>query len=362
VNDRKYIGETNLAALMALAAALLFGLNSPCSKMLLAGIPPMFMAAFLYIGAAIGMSAILLAQGLRKGKRREAGLSGRDGPWIAMMILLDTAAPIFMMFGLTMTTAANASILTAFEAAATSVFARVFFKEAVGRRMWASVGLVTLASMALSVELSSASVLIFSPGSLLVLGACLCWGLENNCTRRLSEKNPVQIVAVKGFGAGTVALILALTTEHFVSIRGTDMTAALALGFITYGLSVCLYIGAQRRLGAARTGVYFAAAPFFGALIAVLLLGESPGVQFWAGSGLMIVGTLLAVIERHSHFHIHPALSHEHKHSHADGHHMHGHEQALEPDAEHSHEHTHEETEHEHEHRPDIHHRHRHVQ
>lgn len=352
--------QTGLCVLQAIIAAALFGLNSPFAKLLLGEIPPMFMAAFLYLGAALGMSVIWLAYGAKKQKETEAKLSKGDAPWVILMILLDIAAPFLLMSGLALTTAANASLLMNFEMVATTVIALLFFKEAVGKRLWISIGIITVASIVLSVDFSSLEALAFSPGSLLILFACICWGLENNCTRNLSAKNPVYIVIIKGFGSGAIALVLAFASERMVSAYPAGIAGALVLGFISYGLSIFFYIKAQRGLGAARTSMYYAAAPFIGVAVSFMVFGERPGVPFGVGAVLMIAGAVFAILERHSHRHMHINISHEHAHSHEDEHHKHRH--ATEPimDTVHTHVHIHEQTEHEHDHKPDIHHRHTH--
>jgi drug/metabolite transporter (DMT)-like permease len=276
------------------------------------------------------------------------------------MILLDIAAPFLLMWGLSLTTATNASLLANFEMVVTTVFALLFFKEAVGIRLWVSIGIITTASIVLCVDFHQGGTFAFSPGSLLILCACLCWGLENNCTRCLSNKNPAQIVIVKGFGSGSIALLLALATENMPVFRPAGISCALALGFVSYGLSIFLYVRAQRHLGAARTSMYYAAAPFFGALMSFFLLGERPGISFAVGAALMVAGTALAIYEKHSHAHLHLELTHEHRHSHADEHHVHEHATGVDAEAEHSHVHVHDALEHAHEHRPDEHHRHMH--
>lgn len=348
------------AILKALLAALLFGLNTPLAKPLLASISPMTMAAFLYLGAAIGMLAIRLISRAAGRSGREAKITRRDAPWVALMVALDVAAPFLLMAGLKLTEASAASLLTNFEMVATTAFAMLFFREAVGARIWISIGIITLASMVLCLDFKQGAAPVFSPGSLLVLGACLCWGLENNCTRNLSLKDPAQIVVIKGFGSGAAALVIALATERMPRIDIAQTASALALGFVSYGLSIFFYVGAQRQLGAARTSMYYAAAPFLGVLLSFLLLGERPGVAFAVSAVLMLAGTALALYERHSHAHRHDGLQHDHRHSHSDGHHTHGHDLPIEPGTEHSHFHTHEALEHAHEHRPDSHHRHPH--
>ena len=341
-------------------AALLFGLNAPFAKLLLLDIPPIFMASFLYLGAAFGMSAIWLAARTNSNRRREASLTREDRIWVILMILLDILAPFLLMLGLTLTSAANASLLNNFEMVATALIALLIFKEAIGRRVWISMAIITVASMILSVNFKSLSDLTLSPGSLLVLGACICWGLENNCTRNLSAKNPIQIVIIKGFGSGLGALLLAILFQIRLMAKPVQIAGALGLGFVSFGLSIFFYVRAQRSLGAARTSMYYAAAPFMGALSSFIILREQPAVSFFVGAGLMLAGTLLAINEKHMHRHRHILQAHEHPHHHLDGHHDHNHPETVDPSAQHTHWHEHRPVEHEHKHNPDIHHRHTH--
>jgi drug/metabolite transporter (DMT)-like permease len=288
-------------------------------------------------------------------ERTEARMTKKEMPFILGMILLDIAAPIFLMFGLKMTTAANASLLNNFEIVATSVIALFVFKETIGKRMWLAIVLISLSSMILSVsDLSSFS---FSLGSVFVLLACVSWGLENNCTRMLSLKDPLQVVVVKGFGAGFGSLLISFAVRE----SGHDwryILLTLLLGFVAYGMSIFLYIKAQRELGAARTSAYYAAAPFIGVVLSWLVLGEVLTLSFAIALLIMVIGTYLAISEDHGHIHTHDKMTHEHKHNHQDGHHDHSHEDPM--IGEHSHEHEHKEIEHVHQHTPDLHHRHTH--
>jgi drug/metabolite transporter (DMT)-like permease len=214
---------------------------------------------------------------------------------------------------------------------------------------------ITLASLLLSVE--DVGSLSFSPGSLLVLLACLCWGLENNCTRVLSVKDPMQIVVLKGFGAGLGALLTAFILGQTAATL-LPAVLALLLGFTAYGLSIFFYIHAQRTLGAARTSAYYAFAPFIGVGLSALLYGQPLTATFLAALALMVCGAWLAARENHSHPHIHPQVSHEHRHRHDDGHHNHPHPVTVR--GAHSHAHLHEPMEHTHPHTPDLHHAHAH--
>jgi drug/metabolite transporter (DMT)-like permease len=347
--------KTTAAILLALLAAALYGISSPVSKLLLEKIPPTLMAALLYLGAGFGMLIVNVSKVITRKERMEAKITKNELPYIIGMIVLDIAAPVFLMFGLKITTAENASLLNNFEIVATSLIALFIFKEAIGRRMWIAVVLITLSSMILSVrDISSIS---FSYGSLFVIAACLCWGLENNCTRMLSLKDPMQIVVIKGFGSGIGSLLISLIIKEYVT-DAVYALFALILGFVAYGLSIFFYIKAQRELGAARTSAYYAAAPFIGVLISWAMFQENITWPFVIALFLMFIGSYFAISEEHIHLHIHNEITHEHKHNHEDGHHNHTHEPNV--IGEHSHLHTHEVVEHAHVHTPDLHHTHRH--
>ena len=339
----------------AILAALLYGISTPVSKLLLLKLPATMMAACLYLGAGLGMLCLAMIQKLYKKGNREARLSGRDAPYVVGMILLDIAAPIFLMLGLTMTTAANGSLLNNFEIVATSVIALFLFRESIGRRMWIAIGFITLSSILLSITEKGS--LSFSLGSFFVLLACVCWGFENNCTRMLSLKDPLQIVIWKGFGSGTGALIIAFFV-HEVVAEWLYIGIALVLGFVAYGLSIFVYILAQRKLGAARTSAFYAFAPFIGVIVSWIVLKEPITLIFVIALIMMLVGAYFAVTEQHQHLHLHLMEQHTHKHNHKDGHHNHVHEEVVE--GEHTHEHIHEQMEHSPGHLPDLHHRHIH--
>ncbi len=348
--DRKVI-----AIGYAILAALLYGISAPVSKLLLVEIPPTLMAALLYLGAGLGMLGVNLYQVLMKREKKEAKITRKEMPYIVGMILLDIAAPIFLMVGLTLTTSSNASLLNNFEIVATTMIALLIFKETIGKRMWLAIILITLSSMLLSLQ--DVSSLTFSVGSLFVILACISWGFENNCTRMLSLKDPLQIVVVKGFGSGIGSLIICFAIKEF-SFNLIYIAFTLLLGFVAYGMSIYLYIKAQRELGAARTSAFYATAPFIGVIVSWIVLKEPITWTFMTALFIMLLGTYFAVSEDHKHSHIHWTETHEHKHNHSDGHHTHKHDHEIE--GEHSHEHQHDQVEHVHEHLPDLHHRHTH--
>lgn len=282
------------AIFFALLAAVLYAINSPISKLLLSNVPATMMAAFLYLGAGIGLFIIGIVQKLTGHKTKELPLTRKELPYTAAMVVLDIAAPIFLMVGLLSTTAANASLLNNFEIVATSIIALAVFKEAISKRLWLAIALVTLSSIILSFE--DMSSLSFSYGSIFVLLACVCWGLENNCTRMLSSKNPLEIVVIKGFGSGIGAFVIAIATGE--SLPGFVYIAmALLLGFVAYGLSIYFYIYAQRDLGAAKTSTYYAVAPFVGAGLSLVIFWEKPSFTFIIALLIMAIGTYFASTE-----------------------------------------------------------------
>ncbi len=278
----------NKSVFYAILAAALYALNAPASKLLLQNVPPTMMAGFLYLGAGIGMAVLGLARSKTGHAKQEMRLTQKDLPYTLGMVALDIAAPIFLMIGLTRTTAANASLLNNFEIVATSVIALLIFREKIGKKLWIAIGLITLSSILLSVE--DAGSFQFSFGSLFVLAACVCWGMENNCTRCLSKSDPLQIVVIKGFGSGIGSVVIGLTVGESLPAWG-DILMILLLGFVAYGLSIYFYVYAQRDLGAAKTSAYYAVAPFIGVLLSFVIFREIPGVLFFIALAIMISGT-----------------------------------------------------------------------
>ena len=278
------------ATAYAIIAAVLYALNAPFSKILLQTTPSAMMSGFLYLGAGIGMALMALAGSKTGHSKKEARLTKQDLPYTIAMVALDIAAPIFLMIGLKHTTSANASLLNNFEIVATSLIALLVFHEKIGKRLWLAIGLITLASILLSV--GDASSFCFSVGSLFVLLACVCWGMENNCTRKLSYSDPLEIVIIKGFGSGIGAILIGLIIGQPVPALG-DILKILLLGFVSYGLSIYFYVYAQRDLGAAKTSAYYAIAPFVGVLLSLIIFREIPGILFFAALLIMLVGTWL---------------------------------------------------------------------
>lgn len=284
-------GRTGRSVAFALAAAALYALSTPFSKVLLADVAPNMMAALLYLGAGAGMTALSLASGVRGGAGEVRGrpLERTDAPYVAAMVALDVAAPLLLMAGLSLSSAESVSLLNNFEIVATALIARLVFGERVGGRVAVGIGVISLACVLLSWDAGAWG---FSAGSLLTLAACLCWGIENNCTNRLSDCDPVQVVVIKGWGSGTGALVVALCAGDALPTL-VDAGLALLLGFVSYGLSIACYVRAQRDLGAARTSAFYAVNPFIGSALAFALFRTPLAPTFVLALVLMVVGTWL---------------------------------------------------------------------
>ena len=324
----------------ALVAALFYAINVPCSKMLLENVAPTFMAAFLYIGAGIGVGIMYLFHEPKEEPSER--LTRKDLPFTIGMVVLDIIAPILLMIGVNIGTSSNASLLGNFEIVATTVIALCIFKERVSGRLWAAIGFITLSSIILSFGGSGS--FNFSVGSLFVLGATVCWGFENNCTRNISEKSTHQIVTIKGFFSGTGSLIVAIVLgEKFPEIQ--YILLALVLGFVAYGLSIFAYIKAQKTLGAAKTSAFYAVAPFIGAFLSFVLLKEPLTANYIIVWLIMIIGTAFAVFDTLFHEH-----THEHTHTFTHAHDGNAHTHTVT----HSHAHNHFANEKKHTHKHDI--------
>ncbi len=324
------------AVILAFLAAVFYAINTPVSKFLLNNVTPTFMAAFLYLGAGVGVGIMYLFH-IKKEEEAER-LTKQDLPYTIGMIVLDIAAPIFLMIGIKMGTASNASLLGNFEIVVTTLMALLIFKEQVSGKLWIAIGFITLSSIVLSFEGSGS--FQFSIGSLFVILATCCWGLENNCTRKISDKSTYEIVLLKGIFSGggsfTIAMVLGEKIPEMIYIA-----IVMLLGFVAYGLSIFLYIRAQRNLGAAKTSAYYAVAPFIGSFLAFVVNGEKLAVEYFIGLALMLVGTVFVVydtmINHHLHGHTHTIvhthngvththmITHEHEHNHFGNEEGHGH-------------------------------------
>lgn len=342
------------SALLALAAALLFGLSTPLAKRLLGSVDPLMLAAWLYLGSGTGLGVVLL---LRAAASRAPLVlpSRRDAVALAAAIGLGgVLAPILFVNGLAATSAANASLLLNFEGAFTAVFAWVLFRENVDRRILAGTALLVAGGVALSLDGALRGGAL--RGMLLVVAACLAWGLDNNLTRKASGADAMALACMKGLVAGSVNLAIALLSEAAWPAP-RHAAAAAGVGFIGYGVSLTLFVVALRQLGASRTSAYFATAPFFGAVLAVALTSEPATPLLLLAAVLMAAGVWLHLTERHEHWHHHAAQAHVHAHVH-DEHHRHAHDFPWDGKEPHAHRHVHDPVEHSHPHYPDLHHRH----
>lgn len=339
---------------LALGAAVLFGASAPLSKMLTGSVDPWLLAGILYLGAGIGLVAVQAGRQAIGLPSQEASLARGDLPWLAAVILFGgLLGPLFLMFGLSLTSAASGSLLLNLEGLATMAIAWLVYRENVDRRLLLGAGAILAGAVLLA--WNGQGVALDAGGALIAL-ACLCWGIDNNLTRRLSAADPVQVAMIKGLAAGTTNIVLALWLG--AALPAVPVIAAGGIvGFLGVGVSLVMFMLGLRHLGTARTGAYFSLAPFIGAAIAIALLNEQPTLQFGLAAALMALGLWLHLTERHDHWHEHDALEHDHLHWH-DEHHRHAHEGPVtEP---HSHWHRHEPLRHRHPHYPDLHHRHDH--
>lgn len=276
---------------LAVIAASLYALSIPISKILLGYVPSIMMAAFLYIGAGVGVFLIIATKKLFNLKRKEEHLTKKEIPYIIILIIFDIVAPISLMLGLQSTTAANASLLNTFEIVITSLIAFFIFKTKIHSRVWAGIVLITVSSIILS--LKNVNDLSFSYGSLLVLLSCICWGFENNITKKISTKNPKEIVMIKdifaGFGSLIIALLMGERSNAYWAILIT-----MLLGFVAYGLSSMAYIYSQRTLGAPKTSIYYAVAPFVGVILSFLIFRDKIGLAYIVALIIMLIGAWLA--------------------------------------------------------------------
>lgn len=276
----------------AIAAAGLYAASTPVSKVCLEHVGPTTVAGLLYIGAGVGMLAIVLLRKGIKTSTNEKPLTRRELPYIAAMIILDIAAPICLMYGLKTSAASSVSLLGNFEIVATSIISFAVFKEIIPKKLWYAVFLITAASMLLSVN--NTNDLSFSNGSFFIILACIFWGFENNCTQKMSLKDPMQTVVIKGIFSGAGAIIVAsLLGENTPPLK--YIAGILCVGFLSYGFGIYLYIYAQRKLGAAKTSACYAVAPFIGVAASVVFLREEITFVLLAATAIMIVGTYMMI-------------------------------------------------------------------
>lgn len=338
----------------ALGAALLFGGGTPLAKWLLADINPWLLAGLLYFGSGLGLALYRLLR-----RAPGAKLPPGEWPWLAGAIFSGgVAGPVLLMFGLAGMAASTASLLLNAEGVFTALLAWFAFHENFDRRIALGMAAIVAGAVVLSWPESNVGNGELWP-ALAVLGACFAWGIDNNLTRKVSLTDATWLASVKGLSAGAVNLGLAFSLGVAFP-PWPNAAAAMAVGLLAYGVSLALFVVGLRHLGTARTGAYFSVAPFFGAAMAVPLLGEQVGGRLVAAGSLMAVGIWLHITERHSHEHAHEILEHDHEHVHGDGHHGHAHAEPVAPVTKHSHWHRHEPLSHSHAHFPDAHHRHGH--
>ena len=344
----------------ALGSALLFGASAPLSKALMGSIDPWLLAGILYLGAGFGLAIVQLVRGRIGLPSAEAQLQGSDIPRLLAVIFFGgILGSLFLMFGLSRTSASTGSLLLNLEGLATLSMAWIVFRENVDRRLLLGAAAILGGAVLLS---WTGHGLHLDAGGLWIAAACLCWGIDNNLTQKLSAADPMQIVMIKGLAAGLVNVALALSLG--APLPGAAFIAIGALvGFFGVGVSLVLFTLALRHLGTARTGAYFSTAPFIGAALAVVLFHDSVSLQLLAAGCLMALGVWLHLSEQHDHAHDHEALEHEHIHVH-DAHHQHDHDAADEMTGHgsqpHAHWHRHRPLRHAHAHYPDLHHRHGH--
>ncbi len=342
----------------ALGAALLFGVSAPLAKVLLAQTSPWLLAALLYLGSGVGLWLVRRFQ-----RAKSVTLAWRDWAWLAGAIVTGgIVAPVLLLTGLAGMSASQSSLLLNAESVLTAVLAWVVFKENVDRRIVLGMGAIVAGALVLSWP-ASATAMAGSAAStfwptLTVLGACLAWAIDNNLTRKVSLNDAGFIAMAKGLSAGVTNLVLAIGMGAVWPGWETTLSAGV-LGFLSYGASLALFVLALRHLGASRTGAYFSVAPFFGALVAVLLLHEPVTPQLLMAAALMALGVWLHLSEHHVHEHDHEEIAHSHAHVH-DEHHQHEHAASLVPEVSHQHWHRHQAMRHSHAHFPDAHHRHPH--
>ena len=345
----------NRSVLYALSAAALFGASTPFAKLLVGEISPWLLAGLLYLGSGIGLALVRV---IRDGGWKRSQLRRQEWPWLLGAITFGgILGPVALMFGLTHSSGATASLLLNLETVLTALLAWVVFKENAGRRVVLGMLLIVAASMVLSWPSGDPNVSNWI-GPLAISAACLCWAIDNNLTRHVSGADSMFIASSKGLIAGSVNSGLALVAGIALPDAGTVFTT-MFIGLIGYGASLVLFVLSLRGLGAARTGAYFSIAPFMGASIALVLLAEPAVPVFWVACLLMGLGVWLHLTEHHEHTHTHEPMEHSHLHDH-DEHHQHEHDRYRDGDESHEHLHQHAAVTHKHPHYPDFHHRHTH--
>jgi len=340
-----------------LVSAALFGISPPLAKLLVKDIPPVALAGLLYLGSFLGLTIYSIGRGIVSNENMEStNLQRGDYPWLFGAVLSGgIIAPICLMFGLSQISGFTTSLLLNLEGIFTAVIAVIIFKEKAGTRLWLALMCMTAAGVFLTWDPSQGRFNFLGP--LLVILSMVCWGIDNNLTRNISSRNPIQISRIKGIASGLVSIFLAYTLG--IKIQwDVSILYALLLGSFSYGISLVFFIKALEGLGAFRTGVYFNLAPFIGAVTSLILLQEWIGWVMFPALMLTVAGVWIVSTEKHLHLHLHQAVVHTHLHNHKDVHHNHEHIGIV--DEPHVHEHKHPEENHIHSHWPDAHHRHEH--
>ena len=340
------------AFLMAILAALFFGAATPVSKPLLAHLTSFQLAGLLYLGAALGVIVLLV----RERKFIPPWRMDRRNLWLLLgsVVFGGILGPLALLAGLRLASAASVSLWLNLEMVATAVLGHFLFKDHLTRRSWLAAGGIFLAAVILAAGEGAAGVL----AGLLVLAACVSWGIDNHVTALIDGITPAQATFWKGLAAGTTNLVIGVSLAPLAASFG-EVLGGLGIGVVAYGFSIVLYIASAQQLGATRSQLIFSSAPFWGVLLSVALLGEKLTWQHGAAAVIFIASIVLLYREQHGHAHTHKEQEHEHMHQHDDGHHLHDHEELLKASW-HSHVHEHTPLEHVHPHWPDLHHRHEH--
>ncbi|MGZ3771310.1 MAG: DMT family transporter [Bdellovibrio sp.] len=346
----------NAQVFPAFLAAALFGASTPLAKLLIGEIDSWILAGILYFGSGIGLLCVLLIQFLKTKSFPKFPVK-KDWIWlIGATVFGGILGPVFLMKGLTLTPASTSSLLLNVEGVLTSAIAWLIFKEHYDRRI--IVGMIAIVIGGVVLSWSSGGAFSLTSGALLVMGACLCWAIDNNMTRNISANDAILITTFKSLIAGTTNLFLALSLgRNFPNV--THALLGAVLGFVGYGLSIVCFVLSLRNIGTSRTGAYFSAAPFVGAILSLFLFRNEISVQLIVAGCFMGWGVWLHLTEIHDHIHEHELLYHSHEHVH-DIHHQHMHSESDPPGEKHTHFHQHEKLIHKHPHFPDIHHRHSH--
>jgi len=338
--------------LAALGAAVLFGAGTPVAKLLLGAVSPWLLAGLLYLGSGLGLLLFRTAR-----RSAPVHLSAAEMGWLLAAIAAGgILAPVLLMWGLSGMPASGASLLLNAEGVFTALLAWFLFRENFDRRI--AFGMVLIVAGAVVLSWPEDARVTETLPALAVVAACFLWGLDNNLTRKVSLADATFIAMAKGLSAGVVNVALAWIVAPALP-SAPIMFAALALGLVTYGVSLVLFVQALRHLGTARTAAYFSTAPYAGAALSIAVLGEPVTANLLVAGVLMGAGVWLHLTERHEHEHTHEPLEHEHEHVH-DEHHQHEHDFPVASGERHAHPHRHEPLTHTHSHFPDAHHRHTH--